>query len=329
MNSELNCSAIEADPKLSESFKREVISGLTRSVKRLPSKYFYDKYGDRLFQQIMKMPEYYLTKCELDIFQNRTAELAETIIGNSEPFDLIELGAGDASKSTYLLKYLADKRIDFTYRPIDISPNILQVLENRLEAEIPGLKIASLAGEYFEMLGEATSLSSRRKVVLFLGSNIGNMEWAEIERFCMELSQNLTAGDLALIGFDLRKNPHIILNAYNDKAGITSAFNLNILRRINRELRADFDLANFQHFQNYDPNNGACRSYLVSLAKQNVTIDDQTIAFEENELINVEISQKFSSLEIAELAAKSGFSSLVNIKDSKGWFVDSIWQVNR
>lgn len=326
MNTDLNnCPTIEADINLVDKLRQEVIAGLTSTSKTLPSKYLYDQTGDRLFQEIMKMPEYYLTNCELDIFKNRTAELASIVTKGAQPFDLIEMGAGDASKSSFLLKYLIHEGVEFTYRPIDISGNILAELEDRLGSEIPELKIDSLKGEYFEMLAEATSMSSRRKVVLFLGGNIGNMEWDEIEGFCRELNHNLSKGDMVLIGFDLRKNPHTILNAYNDKAGITAAFSLNLLTRLNRELAANFDPAQFQHYQTYDPISGACRSYLVSLKEQKVEIGEVTIPFRQNELINVEVSQKVSPEEIAELAEKSDFKPIKNIQDSKGWFVDAAW----
>lgn len=310
-----------------EKFRSDIINGLKSDPKKLSSKYFYDKTGDRLFQEIMAMPEYYLTKCELDIFKNKTENLTRLIDSENEPFDLIELGAGDAMKSTYLLKYLVEKGKDFTYMPIDISGNILSVLNEKLSIEIPDLEIVSLEGDYFEMLDKAASMSSKRKVVLFLGSNIGNMNQDEAESFCIDLNKNLNSGDVVLIGFDLKKNPHIILNAYNDHTGITAAFNLNLLTRINRELNANFAVENFQHYQTYDPVSGACRSYLVSLKDQNVTIDHNIISFRENELIDMEVSQKFSESEISRLAEKSGFEVLGEIKDSKNWFVDSVWKV--
>jgi len=310
-----------------DGFRSDVLEGLQGNPKKLSSKYFYNKKGDHLFQKIMAMPEYYLTKSELDIFKNKTADLANLITPDNEPFDLIELGAGDAMKSTFLLKYLVEKGTDFSYMPIDISGNILSILNEKLSQEIPTLKIIPLEGEYFEMLQKAASLSSRRKVILFLGSNIGNMSLEEAENFCKDLNQNLASNDVVLIGFDLKKNPHIILNAYNDKEGITAAFNLNLLTRINTELDADFDLKEFQHYQAYDPVSGACKSYLVSLKDQNVTIGNYLISFKENELIDMEISQKFSPEKIQELSEKSGFKIIGEIKDSKKWFVDTVWQV--
>jgi uncharacterized SAM-dependent methyltransferase len=153
------------------------------------------------------------------------------------------------------------------------------------------------------------------------------MSLKESESFCFNLNQNLASGDVVLIGFDLQKNPHTILNAYNDETGITAAFNLNLLTRINRELDANFNLEQFQHYQTYDPVTGACRSFLVSLKDQNVTIGDDIISFSENELIDMEISQKFSHEKIKELGEKSGFSMIGEIKDSKNWFVDTAWQV--
>lgn len=309
-------------------FRNDVIEGLQRTPKKLSSKYFYDKRGDELFQQIMNMPEYYLSECELEIFKNKTSELADLITPkNNEEFDLIELGAGDAMKSTYLLKYLIEKGKNFTYMPIDISGNILSILQEKLSESIPELDVKCLEGEYNEMLYKASEISSKKKIVLFLGSTIGNMTMDEANGFCNSLHQNLSQGDIVLIGFDLHKNPQIILNAYNDKEGITAAFNLNLLTRINRELDADFNLENFQHYQNYDPETGACRSFLVSLCDQTVNVANETVYFKENELIDMEISQKFTESDIKALCENSGFKRIGDVKDSKEWFVDSAWEV--
>lgn len=310
-----------------EQFRFDVLEGLKSNPKKLHSKYFYDKTGDTLFQQIMAMPEYYLTNCEMDIFQNKTSKLSDIILESDQPFDLIELGAGDGTKSAFLLKHLLDQKADFNYMPIDISANILSVLDKKLKADLPELTIISLEGEYFKMLEKAAALSSRRKVVLFLGSNIGNMEKEEALSFCQGLNHYLSPGDIVLMGFDLKKNPQIILDAYNDKAGITAAFNLNLLTRINRELNADFNLEKFKHYQNYDPVSGACRSYLISLENQDVNIDGQSITFEKDELIDMELSQKYSLEESEELAKDSGFETINHIMDSKSWFTDVAWLV--
>lgn len=310
-----------------ETFLADVLEGLKSTPKRLHSKYFYDEAGDRLFQQIMDMPEYYLTNCELDIFKNKTELLAKSILIDNESFDLIELGAGDAMKSSFLLEHLIKKNIDFTYMPIDISGHILEELDEKFRRDLPELEVITLEGDYFDMLDKAMTISQRRKVVLFLGGNIGNMDLEESYHFCRELRRKLNRGDILLVGFDLKKNPHTILNAYNDETGITSSFNLNLLIRMNRELEADFDVLNYQHYQTYDPISGTCKSYLVSLAKQNVHIGNQVFHFEENELIDMEISQKFSLEDISKLARDSKFHIIDEINDSKNWFVDSIWQV--
>lgn len=318
---------LQAETDFKANFKTDVLDGLKTHPKKLSSKYFYDKEGDHLFQQIMKMPEYYLTDCELDIFKNKTQEIADTIHFDDTPFDLIELGAGDAMKSSYLLKYFVENNADFSYMPIDISGNILSILTEKLHKELPTLLIIPLEGEYFDMLDKATSISKRRKVVLFLGSNIGNMDKEDGSHFCREINRKLNPGDIFLVGFDLKKNPHTILNAYNDATGITAAFNLNLLTRINRELGADFDVKQFQHYQTYDPVSGACRSFLISLVPQVVRIGNTSVQFEENEWIDMEISQKFSLEEIQNIAKESSFYTLNEIKDTKNWFVDAVWQV--
>jgi L-histidine N-alpha-methyltransferase len=307
------------------TFYDDVIKGLKASPKRLNSKYFYDAVGDKLFQELMDCPEYYPTNCELEIFSEKTAELAAAIIADGDAFDLIELGAGDAMKSTYLLKYLLEQKANFKYLPIDISGNVINYLNVKLPITLPGLQITGLNGEYFEMLKKAASLSGRRKVVLFLGSNIGNMPVNEAADFCKELRNHLNPGDMILIGFDLKKSPKTILAAYNDSEGITKRFNLNLLERINRELNADFDISQFDHYAMYDPESGACKSYLVSLEDQLVTIGKETIRFIKDEYIYMEISQKFTIMQTDQMAENTGFKPIDRFFDSKKWFVDTVW----
>lgn len=309
-----------------DKFATDVWEGLSQQPKRLYSKYFYDAEGDKLFQEIMASPEYYPTNCELEIFRDRTAELAEMMTSANAPFDLVELGAGDATKSQHLLKYLADRDTPFTYMPIDISGHILDELQVRLNNEIPQLTVSCLSGEYLDMLDRAMSLSSRRKIVLFLGANIGNMESSECIIFCKQLRERLRPGDLALIGFDLKKHPRIVRAAYDDKEGITARFNLNLLQRINRELGADFHIDQFEHYQTYDPVTGACRSYLVSLQAQRVNISGRYFNFSCDEVIYMEISQKYSPQDIVTLAGQSGFIPIHTCYDSKGWFADVFWE---
>lgn len=328
MDQNINMETIScADCETHQKFEKEIIYGLKDDPKHLFSKYFYDQKGDVLFQQIMNMPEYYLTGCEMEIFKRKSHELAEAFKAFDASFDLVELGAGDATKSSHLLKYLVSQNADFTYMPIDISGNIISVLQERLSKEIPDLDLVGLNGEYFEMLDKANDLSSRRKVILFLGGNIGNMEVEEAHDFCNELRKKLNPGDMLLIGFDLKKDPDTILSAYNDEAGITAAFNLNLLERINHELDANFDISKFKHYQTYDPLSGACRSYIISLEKQRVKIGNELIDFKENEAVYMEISQKYAPEEADAMALKNGFKPLKHIADSKEWFIDAIWKV--
>jgi len=309
-----------------QSFYKDVLTGLSVSPKKLQSKYFYDAAGDKLFQEIMKAPEYYLTDCELEIFSEQTTAIVQMLTENFESFDLIELGAGDATKSVFLVQELLSKNVDFTYLPIDISTNVIEQLLYTLPKQLPGLQMQGLNGDYFDMLKEASQLSSRPKVVLFMGSNIGNMPVKEAFGFCSALRQALSAGDLAIIGFDLKKNPKTILAAYNDAAGITKNFNLNLLTRINRELEADFNLNQFEHYPTYDPQTGACKSFLVSLVQQEIKIGSTSIQFEENELIDMEVSQKYNLEEIKQFALAGGFEPIQHFFDNKKWFVDAVWQ---
>lgn len=317
---------VSAEPDLRvNQFCDDVITGLTSTPKLLNSKYFYDANGDKLFQDLMNCDEYYPTNCELEIFSEKTADICKAIIGNGDAFDLIELGAGDATKSTYLLQYLLNAKADFTYLPIDISDNVISYLNITLPVTLPGLQMTGLNGEYFDMLTKAASISNKRKVVLFLGSNIGNMPVDVAENFCREVRNHLDTGDMLLIGFDLKKNPKTILAAYNDREGITKRFNLNLLERINRELAGDFDLQKFDHYPTYDPETGACKSYLVSLAAQHVKINGETIHFEKDECIYMEISQKFTVAETDNMATSAGFKPINRFFDDKKWFTDVIW----
>ncbi|MBC6112607.1 L-histidine N(alpha)-methyltransferase [Pedobacter fastidiosus] len=310
-------------------FLEETLIGLKAEPKFMHSKYFYDEKGDYIFQQIMNMEEYYLTDAEMDILSNQTSELVQVISAQGDAFDLIELGAGDATKSIHLLKELIDQKHDFTYFPIDISEHVISDLEQNLPLKLPELSMQGLNGDYFEMLKRATELSKRRKVVLFMGANIGNMNVEDARNFCIELKNVLSENDMLIVGFDLKKNPQQILSAYNDQEGITRSFNLNLLQRINKELDGNFNLENFEHYAFYDPESGACKSYLISLKNQQVKIGEtEAISFGENEYIFMEISQKYSLKEIDHLAKSSGFKLLTNFFDDKSYFVDSVWTIN-
>jgi len=309
-------------------FYEEVLQGLRMSPKQLPSKYFYDAIGDQLFQDIMNCEDYYLTRCEMEIFTQQTSQLVNAIMDNNEPFDLVELGPGDCTKSIHLFKGLIQVGADFNYLPIDISQNIIRHLEEELPQLAPGIKVSGLNGEYFQMLDKLSNQSGNRKVVMCLGGNIGNMTIEDSHAFCRSLRQYLSPGDMVIIGFDLVKNPAIIRYAYDDREGITSRFNLNLLRRMNRELHTDFMIDNFEHYCNYDPQTGACKSYLVCLEDMKVHFYDQTVCFKKDECIWMEISQKHTIEQIEHMAAHNGFHISGYLTDAKNWFVDAVWVAN-
>lgn len=313
--------------KVNTTFARDVQIGLSSHPKKLSSKYFYDQKGDELFQAIMHMPEYYLTNSEYAIFSNQKKEILETI-GRS-PFELIELGAGDGYKTKVLLSHFLEEQIPFVYRPVDISQHVLDLLQNDLQLQWPNLAVRPLTGDYFKMLERLHSEHGHRKVVLFLGANIGNYAQAEAQSFLAQLRAQLDPGDLILVGFDLKKDPAVILDAYNDSAGITAAFNLNLLNRINRELGGDFDVDQFRHWETYNPLTGETKSYIVSKEEQTVEIEaiGETYHFEAWEAIAVELSQKYSPSEIEALAQASGFEPVQHFYDERRYFVDSLWVV--
>lgn len=313
--------------KSKAKFFKDVLHGLQSSPKHLDSKYFYDDKGDELFQNIMNCDDYYLTNCEMEILQTQSLSIASTIFDLENNFDVVELGAGDCTKSIHLLKaiYKLDKTV--TFFPVDISKHVIDLIKKDLPKQINGLNIHGLNGEYIEMLQRSNEISSRRKLVLFMGSNIGNMNYDESISFLKEVRNCLNEGDCLLIGFDLKKDPQIILNAYNDREGITREFNLNLLRRINKELNADFNVDEFKHFPVYNPESGECKSYLVSKINQRVFIGDtEFIDFEANETIDMEISTKYSINQTNEIASQSGFQPVEYFYDSKCWFVDALWK---
>lgn len=312
--------------KPEDSFYNDVVRGLTAEHKHLDSKYFYDAAGDALFQQIMQCPEYYLTGCEQEILARQSRDMARTLCALCSTFDVVELGAGDASKTTLLLREILDMGLDYTYFPIDISGSMISYLEKTLPRQLPGLRVQGLNGEYIDMLKQSKQLTPKKRVVLFMGASIGNVPPAEAAIFLKKIREQLLPGDILITGFDLKKHPPTVLAAYNDAAGITKEFNLNLLRRANRELGADFDTHKFEHYPTYDPGTGSCKSYLVSSEEQEVHIGDTCIHFAKDEAIFMEISQKYSLQEIDTLAREAGFRSVRQFSDEKDWFVDAMWQ---
>ena len=310
------------------AFENEVYQGLINYPKHLSSKYFYDAKGDALFQDIMNMAEYYLTDAEYDIFITQKEAILQLFTQDHSSFDLVELGAGDGKKTKILLKHFNEKGIAFQYLPIDISQNALDQLGNSLQRELPEIRVQSIQGTYFEALERVTEIQKNRKVILFLGSNIGNLLHTQAIDFLKNVQELMQEDDLFFVGFDQKKNPQTILDAYNDSEGITAAFNKNILTRINSELGGDFNLDKFLHWEVYDPESGTAKSYLVSKEQQVVTIEqlELKIDFNQWETIHTEISQKYDDRTIRWLAEKSGLTIVAQFSDSKNQYKNYIFK---
>mgnify|MGYP003670223908 CR=1 FL=1 len=307
-------------------FAQDVLNGLTAKNKSLPSKYFYDDNGSRIFQEIMNMPEYYPTNAEFEILSMQSKQIIQSL-QFSGPFNIVELGAGDGFKTFKLLEYLVNNDVDFHYIPIDISQEAIDILTKNLHDRLPNLKIHPKVGDYFEILKDNRD-SDYPSLLLFLGGNIGNYQENKAKELLQLFNKNMKVGDKLLIGFDLKKNPIVIHNAYYDKHGITKRFNLNLLLRINRELEADFKIDDFDFYCHYNPITGDVKSYLVSLRKQTVEIKalNKSIDFDYDELIWTELSKKYSINEISNLAKATKFKLTSNFLDCKHYFTDSLWE---
>jgi dimethylhistidine N-methyltransferase len=310
------------------TFATEILEGLRRPQKRLPSKYFYDARGDEIFQRIMHAPAYYLFRAERQILSTRSEEIARQVTAMAPAVEVAELGPGDATKSIFLLRELALREALSAYRPIDISAHIIDLLSGALVQSLPGIPVHGLQGDYTAALAASPRPEGAvPRLILMLGANIGNFPPPAAVQLCRRLRELSRPGDMLLIGIDLKKDPRVVLEAYDDPGGLTRAFNLNLLRRINREAPADFEIDAFSHFPTYDPETGACKSFLVSEKATAVTVAGEKIHFRAGEAVLTEISQKYSLAETLALARESGFEPAGQYFDEKKWFVDCLWKV--
>ncbi len=305
-----------------EQFKKDVDEGLSAPQKSLPSKYFYDARGSELFVEIMNAPEYYLTNAEHEIFKEQTREIISAFGVNGEYFELVELGAGDGTKTLELLREMEGKQ-NFDFMPIDISEDALLQLKERLNEEVPGVHVKPQHGMYFTVL-EKIKMINKPMIVLFLGSNRGNMLDDRANEFLRQLAHAMNPGDLLFLGVDLKKSKDVVLPAYNDAKGVTKEFNLNLLRRINRELDADFDLKAFDHSPCYNEEEGIAYSFLESTKNQEVTIRslNKKFTFQAGEKIHTEISRKYDAQAISRVIEGTGLSVKKVFTDSKNYFAD-------
>jgi len=290
-----------------EAFAEDVRSGLTATPKRLSSRFLYDAEGSRLFEEICSQPEYYPTRVEASILRERAHEIYGFFESSGERPDLVELGSGSAEKTRLLLEAGLDRHGSLVYRPIDISPTALEESAHGLIAEMSALEVDAIAGDYMYGL-EALEETGRPRLVLWLGSSIGNFDRDEALTFLSALRERLGPTDAILLGIDLRKEKDVLEAAYNDRARVTERFEKNLLTRINRELAADFDLTSFRYRAVWEEEIGRVAMFLYSMREQTVRIAelDLEVAFAAGESIHIESAHKYSLAEIDALAAGAG-----------------------
>ena len=295
---------VKRDPRagLAEDVRR----GLATQPKRFLPKYFYDQLGSQLFEAICLLPEYYLTRAENEILVRYADEIVSSVAGD---ITLIEMGSGSASKTRLIIEALLRKQSELLFIPVDISASALDSSSRILLQSYPQLQIEAYAADYFAGLAELGRQQRGRTLALFLGSNISNFDPAEALRFLRALRQVLRNGDALLLGADLKKDRNVLEAAYNDALGVTAAFNLNVLARINRELGGNFDLRAFQHSAFYNEAVGRVEIYIESMREQSVAISqlEMEVQFAEGEQIHTENSYKYDLNDIARLAAETGF----------------------
>lgn len=301
----------------------DVRNGLTARPKRFLPKYFYDELGSQLFEAICLVPEYYLTKAENEILTLYADEITASIDGQKT---LVEMGSGSASKTRLIIEALLRGQPELVFMPVDISATALESSSRILLQSYPRLRIEAYAADYFAGLAELGKKQRGRTLALFLGSNISNFDEDEALKFLRALRSVLHRGDALLLGADLKKDPAILEAAYNDALGVTAAFNLNVLARINRELGGTFDLRSFKHRAFYNDAMGRVEIYIESLCDQTVRIEklDLEVKFGSGELIHTENSYKYDLAGIAQLAAATGFVCTRSWLDSQERFSSNL-----
>jgi L-histidine N-alpha-methyltransferase len=302
----------------------DVRRGLSTKPKRFLPKYFYDQLGSQLFEAICLLPEYYLTRAENEILEHYSDEIVSAIGGETT---LLEMGSGSASKTRLIIEALLRKQNELLFIPVDISASALDSSSRILLQSYPQLKVEAYAADYFAGLAELRKTSRTTRILaLFLGSNISNFDPDEALKFLRALRQVLSEGDALLLGADLKKEKKILEAAYNDALGVTSAFNLNVLARVNRELGGNFDLRAFQHRAFYNEDRGRVEIYIESTREQTVAINqlEMEVEFADGEQIHTENSYKYDLSDIAQLATQNGFTRARTWLDQKKQFSSNL-----
>lgn len=312
----------------SAGFAADITAGLKASPKHLFPKYFYDELGSRLFDAICLLPEYYLTRAEDEILGHYSDEIAAALQVETR---LLEMGSGSASKTRSLIEALLSRQRELLYIPIDISESALETSARVLLQSYPLLRIEAYAGDYYTGLAALRTSgpppAGRRTLALFLGSNIGNFDAEESLTFLRSLRRVLRAGDALLLGADLKKDAGTLEAAYDDSLGVTAAFNLNLLARINRELKGDFDLRSFRHRAMYNESLGRIEVYLESTRSQTVNLKDLDcqVRFAEGERIHTESSYKYDLAQLSRMAEQTGFARTRTWFDHAGRFSSNLF----
>lgn len=303
----------------SSSFTGDVGRGLSGSPKHLDCRYFYDYEGSILFEAICGLPEYYQTRTERGILEKNAGEIIGGLPGDVV---LVELGSGSSVKTTIIIEALLEKNGSASYTPIDISRSMLEESATQLRARYDGLEIVSIAAEYTEGLARLREFDKRPELILWLGSSIGNFERDGAVAFLKGITAGLTSRDRLLIGFDLVKDLEVLKKAYNDSRGVTAAFDLNLLARINRELGGEFDIDSFEHTAEYNTEKDRIEMYLVSKRDQDVPIEslNRTFHFDKGERIHTENSHKYTQAAIEEIADEVGLHIIRQWNDPRDWF---------
>ncbi len=293
----------------------DILAGLSATPKRLPSKYFYDRRGSELFEEITRQPEYYLTRVELALLADSAAGIAAAVGPRAH---VVEYGSGSGRKTHLLLDALDDP---VAYTPVEISRSALLGSVERLDREFGPVQMLPVLGDFTQALPlPVPERSARRVLVFFPGSTLGNLTDSEAVRLLEAMRKTIGPRGAALIGIDLQKSPALIEAAYNDAAGVTAAFTLNLLVRLNRELGASFDLKAFRHRAVYATERGRIETFIDSLRDQIVTVHDQSFAFAAGEAMQVEYSHKYTDAGFAALAARAGLAVVQRWNDPQDWF---------
>ncbi|MCU1347315.1 MAG: methyltransferase [Acidobacteria bacterium] len=310
-----------------DTFAADVAAGLTAAPKSIPPQYFYDSLGSALFEAICELPEYYVTRAETEILTSYSEAIARALPAGAR---IVELGSGSARKTRLLIEAILHRRDELHYVPLDIDAGMLEKAGSALLGDFPSLRITAVSGDFRRpSLAIPPAERGEKTVVLFLGSSIGNLTPEEAVATLRDLRSALAPGDALFLGADLRKPRAILEPAYDDALGVTAAFNLNLLQRINRELDARFRLDRFRHRAFYDERLGRIEMHLVSREAQQVRIGalGLLVGFEEGETIHTENSWKYDDASLALLARESGFAIEQHWSDSNGWFADVLMVV--